>query len=358
MKNFFLQFTLLLLVSLNSFGQSEEEEKKIVEATDFSVPSAPAFILLDATPAQINKPAFAKDFKFDWVFKDNKLAPNIAMEIQPVWMLFYKKTSLTEYQSQDWLPRQLSTLSFSLGTAKKDSVQSLAWAFRVNLFRARKADPMLDTNYINSLREIIADSEYEKKINIEIESVKAMIDANEDPAKKEKLIKRLDELKQILEREDDRKKNKYKEKKKEYQEQNWNATLVDIGFGKSYNYFGEELDELKFESRKSGIWINGCYNFGTSNFLVSGLYKYLGGDTTTNYAGINLRYGSSRVNFFAEFVFEKNGNEKRRNIAYGGDFRLNDLVMIQFGLRTVYDKSFTLRSLKPIVNLNWLLKKN
>jgi hypothetical protein len=37
---------------------------------------------------------------------------------------------------------------------------------------------------------------------------------------------------------------------------------------------------------------------------------------------------------------------------------LNDLVMIQFGLRTVYDKSFTLRSLKPIVNLNWLLKKN
>ena len=89
---------------------------------------------------------------------------------------------------------------------------------------------------------------------------------------------------------------------------------------------------------------------------MSGLYKFLGGDSTTHFAGVNLRYGKSRSNFFAEYVYEKTGDLRKNTIAYGGDFRINNTLMIQFGLRTEYDKSFSLKALKPLVNLNWILK--
>ena len=341
-------------------AQSEEDNKaqQLAEATDFSVPSSPAFVLLDATTAKVNKPAFTKDFKFDWVFKDNRLAPNIALEVQPIWMLFYKNINLVQYQKQEWFSRQLSTLSFSLGTVKKDTIQSLAWAIKLNLFREKKADPMMNENYIGELKKIIAFSPDEKRIALQLEGLKDAFEEETDAAKKTELLKKMEDLKVLLEKEDERKKKDYARIKKEFMEKTWNANMVDIGFGKAYNYFGEELEDLKFQSRGSGIWVNGSYNFNTSNFVVSALYKFLGGDSSTHFIGGNLRYGGSKINFFAEYIFEKAGSGKANTIAYGGDFRLNDILMIQFGLRTEYNKSFTLKSLKPLVNFNWLLKKN
>lgn len=348
-----------LLTTLQALAQTEENTlQRLVEATDFSVPSSPAFILLDATPAKVNKPAFAKDFKFDWVFKDNRLAPNIALELQPVWMLFYKNTTLAQYQQQDWLPRQLSTISFSLGTTRNDTLQSLAWAVRLNVYRDRQADPMLNSDYISKLRDVISFTREEKRIALQKEGLEDAADAESDPVKKNELLQQIENLNSLLEKEDARKKEQYNKIRKEFQDRNWNANMVDIGFGKAYNYFGEELDDLKFQSRKTGVWVNGSYNFNTSDFVVSALYKYTGGDSSIHFAGANLRYGSSRINFFAEFVYEKSTDQKRNTIAYGGDFRLNDQLMIQFGLRTIYDESFSLKSLRPLVNLNWLLKKN
>src|SRR5579872_6162520 len=58
---------------------------------DLSIPSTPAFTLLDENPSKINKVGFMRDFKIDWVLKDGKVPSNMAIELAPLWLLYFSK---------------------------------------------------------------------------------------------------------------------------------------------------------------------------------------------------------------------------------------------------------------------------
>lgn len=359
---------LLLLLALfcgrASFAQVTEEEvkdekaSKIASATDFSVPSSPAFILLDATPAKVNKPSFARDFKLDWIFNGTGIAPNIAIEAQPIWLFGFKNKSYSEYQRTAWVLKQLSTLSISVGTVKKDTIQSLAWGAKLNIFREKRGDPMENREYIDGLKELISFSPHEKALLLRLNNYKDELNDLPDDsisrraALEDKIAVVEDELKQMGEESE----KEIKAKKKAFADHNWNASMIDIGYGNVYNYFGESIDKLALQQHYSGIWLNASYNFGSDKVLLSGLYKYQGGDSAVHYIGGNIRYGNSKINAFVEYVHETKSEVRRNTIAYGGDFKVSDQLLVQFGLRTEYNKEFTLRSLVPLVNLNWLLK--
>ncbi|MCP4147149.1 MAG: hypothetical protein GY757_05310, partial [bacterium] len=149
---------------------------------------------------------------------------------------------------------------------------------------------------------------------------------------------------------------KYKEK---YEKDNWNATVLDLGYGRIHNYTGDSLSKLVLKNRGFGFWLNGCYGFNTKRFLVSGLIKYIKMDEEEQYfGGLNLRYGSAKANFFVEGVFESLEIEDKVTIAYGGEYKINPTMMLEFGIRTEYDKDFKFANLKPVVKLNWLMKKD
>ncbi|PSR55886.1 hypothetical protein AHMF7605_21470 [Adhaeribacter arboris] len=350
------KLSLFTLIIISAFTlRAQDNSKSIAEATNFAVPSSPAFLLLDVNPTKVNKPGFARDFKFDWVFQGEGLAPNIAIEAQPIWLLFYDKTSLKNYQDQDWLPRTLSTLSVSLGTVEQENVSSLAFAFKINLYR--EADPIMDNAYINKIAPVFSD----KNLELRIASLEA---------KKER-TGALDQSEQseygllILNRNtlDEKERERIKEAQKQYIKDNWNATLVDIGYGRSYNYNNANFNNLDFISSGSGLWINACKGFGRRT-LISGLLKYTDVARKEQYmGGINFRYGSSKVNFFAECVYENiPGEESKRvdryTLAYGGDYRIQQNIALQFGVRTEYNKDFNLNQLRPVVNLNYILNKD
>ena len=110
--------SLLLLVALPAVAQDYDE---YAEETNFFIPSAPAFTMLGVTPEIVTRPGYTREFKVDWRIKNYNLAPDLALEAMPVWFLYYDRHDLDVYRRATPLQKTLSTLSFSMATAKIDA---------------------------------------------------------------------------------------------------------------------------------------------------------------------------------------------------------------------------------------------
>ena len=114
----------------------------VAKATDFSIPSAPAFALLDVSPANVHTPAYPRDFKVDWVVNDDQLVSNLALEAAPVWIFGFKNVTASDYRDLNPVLRQLSSLDVSVATAQQSGNQFLSAALKINVYNA--ADPLAD----------------------------------------------------------------------------------------------------------------------------------------------------------------------------------------------------------------------
>lgn len=102
-------------------NNSGSAENKAAKATEFSIPSSPAFNMLNEnTPSRIERYASLHDFKVDWSLTNGQqgytLSPGLAIEAQPVWLLFFDQAGAARYRNASPLLRLLSTLSLSAGT--------------------------------------------------------------------------------------------------------------------------------------------------------------------------------------------------------------------------------------------------
>lgn len=365
MKRLIIVFFITVCVSFNIYSQDQEgnDEAKInetvtdtAEATNFSIPSSPAFVLLDVNPSKVNRPGSLRDFKFDWILKGDGLAPDIAIEFQPISLIFFNKVNYADYQKQ-WIKRVLSTLNISVGTAKKDDIQSIAYSLKITLIN--NGDPLSrkNTSYINEIKTLISDTE--KKLLLRRAAISNALKYNTNLAADEKVKyeeekKYLESKIAIIEELDEKELKKIKAK---HEKDQWNATVVDVGFGQIFNYTGDTLDTLKFEGRGIGLWVNGCTGIG-KRAIISGLFKYIRIDKEDQYfGGINLRYGSSKFNFFIEGIYERVQSVDKNTIAYGGSYKISSDLLLEFGLRTEYNKDFKFKNLKPIVKFCWITKK-
>ncbi len=144
----------------------------------------------------------------------------------------------------------------------------------------------------------------------------------------------------------------------DWRQRNWNATALDIGAGRLYEYTAESIEALDFRGAGWGAWVSAASGFGTDRFLLAGLgsIQDVAGETRTAIGG-NVRYGGARFDAFIEYVFREQGAADLHDVAYGGALRLDESRSIEFGLRTSYDTDFDLRALVPVIKLDWLIGK-
>ena len=60
---------LFFLIPASMFSQDTPVDVNDIKPTDFSLPPAPAYLLLDANSPLISKPGVIRDFKVDWSLK-------------------------------------------------------------------------------------------------------------------------------------------------------------------------------------------------------------------------------------------------------------------------------------------------
>ncbi|MBK9255410.1 MAG: hypothetical protein IPM42_07985 [Saprospiraceae bacterium] len=385
-----LRYVILIyiLIYFNSTLQSQDAIFDEVKHSDISIPSAPAFALLGVNPETVLRPSDLRSFKVDWRIKNYNLAPDLALEAQPLWHFYYKKKSFDEYARASGFAKKLSTLSLSLGTAKIDGINHAAYSIKVNLFK--KDDPIDDTVL---LKEIGASHEKQiVNINYRIDSLIVVRYESTNPSEKEQCDKELELLRyeKVLIHENS--KTKYREIIEQHNGENWNRTMLDFAFGRVYTYDNGSIDSLKVRSAGMSIWVNGCLKAG-KNGLVTGIFKYSKVfDSSNNLLGISYRYGSLKYNFYLETVYESLGNyydpnqdavfdegetlagkfaedlgsgwldfnntsrTKQYTIAYGGDFRLSKNILLNFALRTQFSNDMKLSRLLPVANVVCLMK--
>lgn len=350
----------LLIITWRFFAIAQDggnDGEEFIKQTDFSVPSSAAFLLLDANPAQVNRPGFVRDFKLDWVYSGQGLNPNIAIEAQPIWLLFYDKVSLADYQKQSPLLHALSTTAVSLGTVDRDDIQSLAYSLKITLFT--NADPMLDSGFIEKYRPTT--DGFNEQQRIAAITLQLEMDESLGDDERAALINERNSIQAVLDRLDSLENITRQQIWTDYQDAHWNASVVDVGFGQVFDYTSGQLDSLDLTRKGLGAWINGAYGFGNrdSKWLLSGLFKLINFENTdTRYTyGLNLRYGSARLNIFAESVWEQAAANTTTTLAYGGEYRLNPKVFLQFGIRTQYDEGFNLQQLLPRMNVKWAMNR-
>jgi hypothetical protein len=344
---------LVLLVTAPTKGEGQVgdlTEGAIAEATDLALPSVPAFVLLDVNPSTVARPGFVEDFKLDLIIREGGLAPDLAIEAMPLWVLLFDEIDQPQYERLPKLYRALSTLSLSVATADKDSMQQLAWSAKVSVLRE---DPLLDDGYRARISEALEISDREFELAKQLEDSLAVAETDEERAA---VIARYTiEVEKIEQRATEEILRIVEEKKRE----DWNATAVDLAVGQLYNYDGDRLESLRFDEKGTSIWVTTATGLRSRNWLLSGQAKWSDlGDTWDNSYGANIRYGGPNLNIFAEFVYERTEETiDKRTIAYGGEYRFGDTKAFEFGLRTEYDSDFEIDHLIPIVKLNWKLAR-
>lgn len=386
MKNQILFLTFLAFFWTSSIAQDEVYGE--VKNSEISIPSAPAFAMLGVNPEMVMRPSDLKSFKVDWRIKNYNLAPDLALEAQPLWHFYYKKRSFEEYAAASRLTKKLSTLSLSAGTAKIDNINHASYSIKLNLYK--KNDVINDTLLLKQLR-----SEHRNQLqnfNAQIDSLVILRYQTTDPKRKNEIDKELDVIRYEMKNIDEISRLKYRNIIDQYNGENWNSTMLDAAFGSVFTYDNAGIDSLKVRRAGYALWLNGCLKMG-DNGLVSGLFRYTKIiDSSNKMFGLNFRYGSQRYNFYAEVVYEILGNyfdpnqelafdeneyfagkyiedigsgwldfnntetKTQYTMAYGGDFKLSRNILLNFALRTQFTSDIKLTRLLPVANIICLMK--
>ena len=374
MKN--LLFALTLLVGVAPvFAQSDTAvapaqpvNNTAEKPLEFSIPVSAAFDLLGVNPSAVMKPGNIRDIKVDWSFRSYRLRPNIAIQAQPIWEIFYNRPHLTKYQRASGFAKMLSTLDVSFGTVEDESQnRRLALAGKITLFRGK--DPLDQADLYNSM----TDTFFQQRVELE-KNLKTFTDSlGRMPRDPDLLTARLQLQEQItaiqqqvigLEK---TQRQKIQELATLFVKENWNASFLDVAFGRAYTFENPSLDSLRLAEDGWSVWMNGSFGIGR-RLLLTGLARYtefVSEQSRQNrfarqyLLGLNLRYGSPRFNFFIEALNQDSEFPIRFNqvtIAYGGDWRFSRNVMLSYAVRTVYDRNFRFENLIPVASISCMMR--
>lgn len=357
----------------------------VLDKTEYLIPSAPAFSLLGVTPEIVNRPGVVRDFKVDWRIKNYEIAPDFALEAQPLWLFHFNKKGLSYYANSSKLMQALSTLSVSLGSAKLDGVNHFSYAAKVTLYR--ESDPLKDRVLLKDL--YLAESKARIEIEQKIEALEIeMLNAKEKEEKNR--IKEIIDYRKLQKREViNTTRDQMQNLTDEHIGANWNASSLDLSYGRVFTFNNNAADEMFVNQAGSAFWLNGGMRSG-KNGLLSGIVKLKKvGGLAESLIGLNYRYGGSRYSFYAEFVtenkFERAAEfidvedpfsdkfskdlgiswltpgedvvkENVITIAYGGDFKLSRGILLNFALRTQFQKDLSFNKLIPVANLTCLMR--
>lgn len=130
---------LILMLSLSVFSQEEKNESlEKLTPKEFAIPTSPLFDLMGVAPSQVARTSDIKDFKVDWSFKSWKLSPNLAIQSQPIWEIFYNKKTIENYQKASRFKRSLASIDISIGTIQESNDdRRIGGAIKMNIYKQR-----------------------------------------------------------------------------------------------------------------------------------------------------------------------------------------------------------------------------
>ncbi len=371
---------LLLTVPLCLAGQENFTENNVEVPMD--IPSAPAFSILGVNPEFISKPSDVKSFKVDWRIKNYQIAPDLALEGQPLWWFYYRKKGIKDYAKSSYFSKVLSTTSLSLGTAKLDGINHMAYALKWNLYK-EKNESLIDT----------LTKEYVQMAQDEIDALQFQIDSlrtlgNTNVVDGVSTVSQIISLKDSMITIERRLLKEYRIAASEMTYNKWNADFLELAAGRVYTYNNGGLDSLKFNRAGWGMWLTSGKTLGKSG-LLSFLLRYnrIAGNHDY-YLGTGYRHGGDNYNFFTEFIYTRKGNskdngfaddeffeekysedldigwvefadgevEKTITISYGGEFKLRKNILLNFALKTRMDADFSFDKLIPVANVVCLMQ--
>ena len=378
------------------------QEDRVIKATEFAIPSSPAFNMLNAnTPSRIERYAGLRDFKVDWSLTNGQsgynLSPGLAIEVMPVWMMFFDRSAASRYRSASPLTRTLSTLSISAGTNASNSKNWLAWAAKINLYRQH--DPLNDEGFLHSLERMgKAQKDSLRRIASQLHNQKYSLDKrNKDyKAQLAAIHDSIDITLEAIQAVGQEQSEQLLQAREQYITKHWNSAYLDLAIGRLYTYIQSqkvvsrvleskdkpgETDTVSFVASHSlktrnegfGVWLSG--GLGIRDWgMVAGMVRFgrkpsLLTDTigTQLSLGLNFRYGTRRYNFFMEGFYDDETypisdespdlfRQKFLTFTIGGDWRISRNVMLSFGIRQTRDVENGTLLMQPLVNVNCLMR--
>lgn len=402
-----LLFPMMLLFITVCTNAQEEQKTDRVTPKEFSIPATPVFDLMGVTTAQVNRTSDIKDFKVDWSFKSWKLNPNLAIQAQPVWELLYNRKNLEKYQSASPFMRRLASVDLSVGSVQDENTdRRIGFALKMNLLKSK--DPLMAKELYTGISE---QYDTEKKELMEtLKQLEQQLDTTTNVMSKPDLRSRILSTEEQLNSVNSRRNAEINSRAKVFINENWNASSLDFAIGKVNSYIQDSAGTLKSlrknRSTSFGAWLNGSVGIG-KYWLLSGLLRsswyeeelnFLMTDNDTGEEvsqkafaknklftmGFNLRYGSPVYTFFFEFLYEKKGFKSAaaalkktftpasnfdiiepsvawdvvhpNSVSIGGDWRISRSVVINYGMRCVFDKNWKFQTFTPIATIACMMR--
>jgi len=313
------------------------------QSAEFHANTSTAFSLLDASPAIINTFGSYKEIKFDWFYKDNKIQDNIAIELQPFWLIFFKHVNYQTYINLPYLVQRLGDTSFSLGQKKVGLNNHFSYALNINLYK--QADPINDPKLTKDLKSVF--SVREKQIMRELMRKEMMFDMV-DASKKSQLQSEIQYLNDQLDNITETELINTAKIIAQYKKNNWNKGFLNVGVGQMLIY---NLDNnFILLNSTVAVWIH--YGMPIKKIgLLSVLHRYYINDILYN--GINVRFGESELkNIFTEILHSINKTDTYYNFNFGGTTIIKKKYMVSLGFKFKFSDKLKLIELTPTYNFN------
>lgn len=345
---------------------------------EMNISVSPAFDLMGLTPSKVIKPTTSHEMRVDWLFRSYHVKPNLDVQVQPVWEIFFNRTSLRKYQQASYLMRSLASLDFSLGTVEDDNqVRRVAMALKINLFQQN--DPLLNKRLYYEFGKdyYLEQGERVERIN-QLNQLLRM--SKRTKTEKSDLYFERDSLEMEYEEAIAEQKDKIRRTAEKFGKRHWNAAQIDLCAGKIFTYDQPRFDSLNLQGEAQSVWVNACLGIGR-RWLVSGLARYsfvwrepeleeisMGrGEIWTG--GTSLRFGSPRFVAFVEGVVSGGSSMKtiadgglnhigvsKITVSYGGDWRINPNAMFSFGLHTNFSEGMKFENVMPVVGVSCMMR--
>jgi hypothetical protein len=392
--------------SITAAAQQDEQAGR-VSPKELSIPASPIFDMMGVAASQITRTSSIKDFKVDWSFKSWKLNPNLTIQSQPVWELFYNRKELDKYQEAGSFMRRLSSLDISIGSVQnEEGDRRIGFAGKMNLYTEK--DPLMAKEIFEGIPE-----KYEaekKQLETQLKELNNKLDTTQKILEKPGIRSQVKSTEEQLNTINSRRREEINGNAKIFVSENWNASSLDFAYGRVYTYKTDSLGGLKGLrlNRNTGwsAWLNGSLGIG-KKLLLSGLFRtswyeeelnFLVKNTTTleessqkavadnklYSMGLNLRYGGALYTFFVEFLYEKKAlktaaealNEAFKapgnsivvsssvkwdivhpnTFSIGGDWRISRSVILNYGMRCVYDAKWKFKTFAPIATVSCMMR--
>lgn len=317
-----------LLVSSSSVVSADFGKKAIDWRTDFAVPDAPAFKILNLNGSEVHRPTSVKDLTIavsDFLLTNNNitLPQQLALEFSPGLLMGGKSLDVHKYRQNPWWYRT----RISIATARDEgSTTATRLALGLRSTSVDKSDLRMDTVMIVRATELTS------AINNILVSKKTRTNTIEE-------IQQLPEvISDIAKLEDG-----FRNELKEWTEKNWNARIDEYAFAFLFQSLDSTAERLELE--QFSAWYTSARGIGTSAQLLLGARasmtrKEFGSEEYDSKLTLSSRLysGTNKTKVFAEGQFAAFQNQKSEWLFNsGGEMHLKDGFWIEFSAGGAYN---------------------